>query len=240
MRNLLLVLTSVVVLAGSCRFVTGERIRGNGNMKTENRNETGFRGVESSGSFDLYVSSAASNTVKIEAEENLLPYIETYVDGDILKIDTKDGYWLNPKRQIKIFVSAPDYRRIKSSGSGNIIGENKIVATGKLDMGVSGSADIKMEVDAPEVDADIAGSGNLQLTGKTKVFRGSVAGSGNVRCMDLLSEETRIDVAGSGDAEVYASVSLDVSVAGSGDVRYKGNAKVNSHIAGSGSVKKLD
>jgi hypothetical protein len=240
MRNLLLGLLSVAVLTGSCRFIHGERIRGNGNLKTENRNETGFKGVESSGSFDLYVSTGATTAVKIEADENIIPYIETYVDGDILKIDTKDGYWLSPKRQAKIFVSAPDYHRIKSYGSGNIIGENKIVGTQKLDLGVSGSADIKMEVDAPEIDADITGSGNLVLAGKTKAFRSSVSGSGNVRAYDLLAEETRVRVAGSGNADVYASVSLDVSVAGSGDVRYKGNGKISSNIAGSGGVKKVD
>jgi hypothetical protein len=240
MRNLLFVLLSVAFLAGSCRFVSGERVRGNGNLKTESRNETGFKGVEQHGSFDLFVSTGATTTVRIEGDENILPYIETYVDGDILKIDTKDGYWLSPKRQVKIFVTAPDYNRIKSYGSGNIIGENKIVSTSKLDLGVSGSADIKMEVDAPEIDADITGSGNLNLNGKTRIFHSSVSGSGNIRAYDLLSEETRVRVAGSGNADVYASVSLDVNVAGSGDVRYKGNGKVSSSIAGSGDVKKVD
>jgi hypothetical protein len=240
MRNLLFVLLSVAVLSGSCRFVSGERVRGNGNLQTENRTQSGFRGVEQHGSFDLFVSTGATTSVKIEAEENILPYIETYVDGDILKIDTKDGYWLSPKRQVKIFVTAPDYYRIKSYGSGNIIGENKIVSTSKLDLGVSGSADIKMEVDAPEIDADITGSGNLNLNGKTKIFHSSVSGSGNIRAYDLLSEETKVRVTGSGNADVYASVSLDVNVAGSGDVRYKGNGKVSSSIAGSGDVKKVD
>lgn len=240
MRNFLVLLLSIALLAGSCRFVTGEKVSGNGNVKTEDRSQTGFKGIETHGSFDLYVSSGAANSVKIEAEENLLPYIETYMDGDILMIDTKDGFWLRPKRSVKIFVTAPDYYKIKSEGSGNIIGENKIVGTGKLDLGVSGSADIKMEVDAPEIDADLTGSGNLIINGQTKVFHSSVSGSGNIRAYDLKAEDTKVRIAGSGNADVYASVSLDVSVAGSGDVRYKGDAKVSSNIAGSGNVKKVD
>jgi Protein of unknown function (DUF2807). len=67
-----------------------------------------------------------------------------------------------------------------------------------------------------------------------------VSGSGDVHAYDLLSEDTKVRVTGSGDADVFASVSLDVSVAGSGDVRYKGNAKVSSNISGSGGVKKVD
>ena len=43
-----------------------------------------------------------------------------------------------------------------------------------------------------------------------------------------------------GDAEVYASVKLDVSVSGAGNVRYKGNAVVNKSVSGAGSVKKVE
>lgn len=240
MRNLLLVVLSIAVLSVSCRFITGERIRGNGNMQTENRTESGFKGVESYGSFDLYVSTGNAHSIKIEAEENILPYIETYVDGDILKVDTKDGYSLNPRRSIKVYVSAPEFRRIKSHGSGDIKGENRIIGSEKLDLGVTGSADIKMEVDAPEVTVDVTGSGNVQLAGKTRIFKSTISGSGDVHAYDLLSEETSVRVAGSGNADVHASVSLNVSVAGSGDVRYRGNAKVSSSVAGSGDVRKVD
>jgi hypothetical protein len=58
--------------------------------------------------------------------------------------------------------------------------------------------------------------------------------------MDLQSENTTVKIYGSGNADVFASVKLDVHVAGSGDVRYKGNAQTSSSIAGSGSVKKID
>jgi hypothetical protein len=240
MKKILFAALSLAIISVSCRYVAGERIRGNGNVQTENRSEGGFKGVESYGSFDLFVSTAPSHSIRIEAEENILPYIETYVDGDILKIDTKDGYWLKPRRSIKVYVSAPEYRRIKSHGSGDIVGENKIIGADKLELGVTGSADIKMEVDAPEVTASITGSGNVNLSGKTKTFSTSVSGSGDVHAYDLLSEDTKVRVTGSGDADVFASVSLDVSVAGSGDVRYKGNAKVSSNISGSGGVKKVD
>lgn len=240
MKKLIVLLLPVIVLSTSCRFIGAKRIRGNGNLQTENRSQTGFTGVESFGSFDVYVSSGTQHAVKIEAEENLLPYIETYLDGSVLKIKSKEGFWLSPDRSIKVFVTSPTYNRIHSYGSGNIVGETKVSSTQKMDLGVTGSADIKLEVDAPEVEADITGSGNLMLSGQTKRFESRVSGSGDVRAMDLQSEETRIRISGSGNADVFASVRLDVNVSGSGDVRYKGGAQVNSNIAGSGSVKKVD
>ena len=210
-------------------------------MRTEDRNITGFDGVESSGSFDVYVSSGSSESVKIEADENLLSLIETYKEGNTLHIKTKQGFWLQSSNGVKVHVTAPNYTKIHSYGSGNIISQNKITGSGPLDLGVTGSADIKVDVEAPEISADITGSGNLFIKGETKKFKSDVNGSGSVKAFDLKSEDTKVDISGSGDAELYASVKLDVSVSGSGDVRYKGNAtQVSQHVSGSGSVRKVE
>ncbi len=239
MKKIFLFVLSAIVLFSSCRFVTGKRVRGNGNLKTEERSLGNFDGVASHGSFNVYVSSG-NQSVKIEAEENLLPYIETYVDGSVLHVETKENFWLRPSREVKIFISSPAFKSIHSYGSGDIIGQSKITDSSKLKLGVSGSANIKMDVDAPEIDAEINGSGDIDLKGETKSFKTEIRGSGNVRAMDLKSEDASLKIYGSGDADVFASVKLDVHIAGSGDVRYKGNAQTSSNIAGSGSVKKVD
>jgi hypothetical protein len=208
-------------------------------VHTEDRNLTGFKGVESNGSFDVIVSSGPQS-VKIEGEENILPYIETYVDGDVLKVGTKRGYWLKPERGVRVYVTAPSFNKIQSNGSGNITSQSKITDPSKIEMEINGSADINVDADAPEISAELRGSGNLNLKGDTKNFRGEIVGSGDIKALDLKSEETSVKIIGAGNAEVYSSVKLNVEVAGSGDVRYKGGAQVESHIAGSGGVKKLD
>jgi len=238
MKNIVVFVMSALLFA-SCRYVTGDRIRGNGNVKTETRSPGNFKSVSSHGSFNVYVSSG-DQSVKVEAEDNLLPYIETYVDGSELHIGTKDNYWLRPGRPVKIFVSSPNFDGIRSYGSGDIIGQAKITNSSKLDLRVNGSANIKMDVDAPEIDAETNGSGDIDLSGSTKSWDGEIHGSGNIRAMDLKAEDATIKIYGSGDADVFASVKLDVHVAGSGDVHYKGNAQLSSSIAGSGRVKKLD
>jgi len=239
MKKIFLLALPALMLFSSCRFVTGKRIRGNGNVRTEVRSPGNFNSVASHGSFNVYVSSG-SQSLKIEAEENLLPYIETYVDGSVLHVETKEDFWLRPSREVKIFVSSPEFKSIHSYGSGDIIGQSKITDSSKLELGVSGSADIKMDVDAPSVDAAIHGSGNIDLRGETKTFSGEIHGSGDVKAMDLKSEDATIRIYGSGDADLFASVKLDVHIGGSGDVRYKGNAQVSSSIAGSGTVKKVE
>jgi hypothetical protein len=241
MRNVFLLITVVFVSLTSCRFAGGKRIKGNGNVVTKEINRGDFDKVEQKGSFDIYLSNAPTASVKIEAEENLIEYIETYVDNNTLVIRTKKGISLRPGRDIKIFISAPHLTDIQSSGSGDIISQSLLSDTTKMSFGIRGSANIQVEVNAPEIDAEISGSGDMELKGTTRKFSAEVNGSGNIKALDLKSEDTDIEIKGSGDADVFASSSLNVNVRGSGDVRYKGNAqKVTNDIKGSGSVSKTD
>lgn len=218
----------------------GKKVSGNGNLVTRDRNISGFDGVETFGEFDVSISTANESSVKVEAEENLQSYIETVVDGSTLQIRTKPGYNLRPNEAIKIFVYGPRFGTIASYGSGNINGQNTITSNTSINLRVAGSGNIQADLNAQEVSAEIAGSGNIGISGTSKDFKSKVMGSGNVKAGKLQTENSSVNIAGSGNAEVSASNRLDVKVMGSGDVRYRGGPQVNSEIAGSGSVIKID
>ena len=94
---------------------------------------------------------------------------------------------------------------------------------------------------APEVAAGLSGSGKIKLSGQTQKFSGDVSGSGDIRAMELMAEESNVQISGSGDVDVYSSVKVSANISGSGDIRYKGGAQVvSSNISGSGGVKKID
>ena len=241
MRPLLLLLFTVTLLA-SCRYVGGKRVRGNGNLTTSERSVSSFNGVSSFGSFDITLIPSSTATVKVEADENLHEYIETYVDGGNLKIKTRNGYNLRPRRDIRVTVSGPTFNTIETHGSGSIISQGLLNAnsTSDVNLRVAGSGNIEVDLNAGGVDGEIAGSGNIKVRGKARVFEGDVMGSGNIRAADLETEESKVEIAGSGNVEVYATNKLDVRVMGSGEVKHRGNARVNTKITGSGSVVKMD
>ena len=239
MKKLCLFIATIIVLY-SCNYIRGERVRGNGNLITQDRVVESFAGVKSSGSFDVYLTSGPQQIVRIEAEDNILPYIETRLDGDILSISTKDGIWLRPRRDMKIYITTPDLTSVQVNGSGNIISQNRINANDQLRLGISGSGDIKMDVQARGLSASIHGSGSVHLKGQATSFEGEIRGSGDIKAYDLKTSEARVDIGGSGSAEISAANKLDVDVAGSGDVRYRGTPNVSSNIKGSGSVTRKD
>jgi hypothetical protein len=240
MKKIILLTTAAFALLSCGRFM-GKRIQGNGVIKTEERTVSSFKHVEASGAIKLLVSQGGLKPVKLEGDENILPYIEVVQEGDRITIRTRQGYNLNPSGELNVYVTAPVYNSINVSGASDIKGQNKIFNPENLEMQASGAGDIEMEVDAPEIAAEISGSGSIRLKGQTKSLNINLSGAGHAYCFDLLSENTKVDISGAGSAEVYASVKLEADVSGVGNVRYKGNASnMNQHVTGAGSVNKAD
>ena len=219
----------------SCQGFMGKRVHGNGNIRTEDRQVSNFKNVEVGGAAKVLVSQGDHAGVKIETDENLLPFIEVIQEGDKVEIREKQGFNLKPTHDIRIYVTAPVFRSIDASGACDIIGETKITNPESLEMHVSGAGDIKMDIDAPQLSAEVTGSGSVYLKGQTKEVSLDLTGAAHAHCYELLAENAKIEISGAGSAEVYASVKLDAEVSGAGSVKYKGNATdVSKHVSGAG------
>ena len=82
----------------------------------------------------------------------------------------------------------------------------------------------------------ITGSGNIKLEGLGDELDIRITGSGDVAAFNLDVVRARVEITGSGNAEVSVEDELDVKISGSGDVRYKGNPSLDVNISGSGRV----
>lgn len=240
MKRISILLAALLLVFSSCSNFMGKRIRGNGKVTSETRTASSFSGVKVSGAIDLYVSNGASTAIRVEADENLMKYIIVENDGDMLKIRPKSGINLKPSRAIRVYVSAPSFSRLEASGACDIFSENKILSQGTLQLDLSGASDAKLDLNAPKVDVDVSGACSVTLKGETRDFTVEGSGSTDIKCYELLAENTKVDISGAGNAQVFASVKLDVDVSGAADVKYKGNATVSQQVSGAGSVKKTD
>jgi hypothetical protein len=239
MKKLILLLPAAMLLLFSCHYMGGKRVRGNGVVSKEQRSVTGFTGVETHGSIDIMVSQGPFK-IEVEADQNILPYIETEVENGRLKVRFKNDIWLQHYDEARVYVTAPDLRDFEIHGSGNINSQGQIKDNMGMTTRISGSGDITLEINTPKINTETHGSGNTMLRGETRDLSSLISGSGNVRAGDLKAENVKVSVHGSGDTDVFASSSLDVTVSGSGDIRYKGNPTMSTEIHGSGSVKKID
>lgn len=239
MRTLLLL--SVLLLSfSSCRFFGGKRIYGEGGWTAEQRRLSPFDGIDVSGALEVQVVQGAQQEVRIEADENLLPYIRTEVRNGMLHIGTKSGVNLRPTKTMKLVVTAPEFRDISASGAVHISSLGEIASRNDLSLEASGASSIDLSVQATELHGDISGASHLSLKGKAQKFSLEASGASHADCLDLLSDESTLDVSGACEAKVYANRQLNVEASGASHVAYRGNATIDQRSSGASSVKKVD
>jgi hypothetical protein len=217
------------------------KIKGNGHIVNEDRKVANAAKVKLSGSYDVELVNSPTATLRIEGDENVLPYIETFNENGWLIIRQKSGTRISTERNIKIFIGTAQLDAISLSGSGSIVGKNKFSSTQDFSVSLSGSGHADLQINAPSVTSEITGSGNINIDGETRKASIHISGHGDYKGENLMAEETDVHISGSGNARVYAEEKLDVHVSGSGDVWYKGKAaNISKSISGSGSIEKIN
>lgn len=233
MKHFFILLCTVFTLV-SCDQTTGS-----GNIVTETRNTGSFDAISVGGSFDVEVKMGDAMSVVVEADDNIMKYIETKVSGNTLKIST-EGLHSFSDVHMKVYVTVPVLTAVSASASAEVVGENILTNADKLVFKASSSASIKAEVNAPDIVTDANSSASITLRGKTKNHKTEASSSAEINAFELLTENTTANVSSSANIEVHASVSLNAHASSSGSVEYKGAATVTKSENSSGTVSKKE
>lgn len=239
MKNLIFILATMVTFSSYSQWNT---VTGSGNIKKETRSVSDFTGIALSGNINVELSYGTSNTITLEGDDNLLPLIETVVEGENLVVKTKDKTGIKTNKKIRVSVSVARLTNLKVSGSGNITGNGDFSNSGTTDISVSGSGNINVGVGSfNETKINISGSGNITLKGQnTNNITAKISGSGDIDCSNFSANDVLAHVSGSGNIKVYANKSIDAKISGSGNIFYKGPAgNINLKSAGSGKIIKV-
>jgi len=213
--------------------------QGSGKVAAETRTVPRFEAISTSGAIDLQVSQGAQQSLQVQADDNLLPLLETVVETHngvpTLNVRWKHGETIRSRSKVTLIVVVPRLSALSASGSGDMRVES--FTTPALQVALSGSGGARLQnLSTDDLGIHVAGSSDVSGSGKTGKLKVSIAGSGDVRLIALHADDVQVRIAGSGDAAVFADKTLDVRIAGSGDVTYTGNAALKSSVAGSGNV----
>src|SRR6476660_1500988 len=92
----------IAFLSISIKSVAAGIIKGNGISKTEKREVGSFSGLSSSGLMDVTIAYGNSTSIILEGDENILPYVETFVKDGKLRIKVKDLTIIRPKLSVTV------------------------------------------------------------------------------------------------------------------------------------------
>lgn len=228
----LLVIALAFLVAGCAGGPFG--LRGSGQMTSETRDVSGFTEVLLEGSGFVSIEVTGTESLKIEAEDNLMSRLTSEVEGGRLVLGHRGA--ISPTREVVYTVTVASLDGVAISGSGDI--ETQDITASDFTAEITGSGRVLLTgLELGMLEASIRGSGDIEASGVADDLELRIPGSGSFRGADLETSSATVSIEGSGEALVNVSESLDATVTGSGKVEYLGSPRVTSTITGSGSIR---
>lgn len=212
---LLLVLATGIVLLSRCDSGGSTNVlEGSGAAVTQSRSLPSFTAIELAGANNLTVHVGPTQTVEVQADNNLIERVATAVKSGTLVITTRGTF--STETPMAVDVTVPELETATLIGTGMI--------------SVDG-------VQAQQFHVRLLGTGLLTVSGVVDRLSATVAGAGDAQLQNLVARDVVAKVPGTGRLQVHATRSLDASVSGTGAIFYIGNpSDVKQNVTGTGAI----
>ena len=202
-----------------------DRIEGSGNVITKDITVKSFDELNASGVFNLLLSQGDKESLKIEADDNLMDLFIIENEGSTLKIKMKKNSNFNSKKQLKVYVT---FKTLKSMDLGMVGGtssDEKLKFTDlKLKNQSVGSVSLNMTLQTLNMENQSVGSVKLEGSAENAVVKNNSVGS--INAGNFVVQKMDIENNGVGSATVNAEKELKYSDSFLGKVSNRGNATV--------------
>jgi len=202
-----------------------DRIEGSGNVITKDISVKSFDELNASGIFNLQLSQGDKETVKIEADDNLMDLFIVENEGSTLKISMKKNSNFNSKKHLKVYVTFKALKSMNLSMVGGTSSDEKLkFADLKLKNQSVGSVSLNMTLQTLNLENQSVGSVKLEGSADNAVVKNNSVGS--INAGNFVVQKMEIENNGVGSATVNAEKELKYSDSFLGKVSNKGNATV--------------
>ncbi|HEV8591128.1 MAG TPA: head GIN domain-containing protein [Pyrinomonadaceae bacterium] len=189
-------------------------VKGSGVAASETRNESGFKSVDVGGVFQVEITAQKDYSVEVSADDNLLQYIKTEVDGDTLRISSEKR--INSQTPIIVRISAPNIEHVDASGASKVT--------------VSGLKNSKFGLDT-------SGASKVDLSGETANLTIDVSGASKIDAENLIAARANVGASGASKVTLNATEDLIANASGASKISYGGNPKhVDPKSSGASSI----
>jgi hypothetical protein len=211
----------MAVLCGGCskndNIVDNDRITGSGKLVSQMRVIGTFTGIQVTNFARVFVTQDSLESLRIEADDNVMDLVMTSVTGGVLSVGLRDGSYNNVT--VNVYASMKSIRRLESTGAADF------------------STTIPIETDT--IFCRIIGAGTITLTGTAAFEDAEIVGAGTIKNFGLAASHCFASISGTGNIEVNVSEQLDAVITGTGTIKYDGNPPVvHQMVSGVGSVQK--
>lgn len=209
-----------------------------------------FKSIYVNSNYTVYIKQTNKQEVIVEALTEIYQLTDIHVENGILmvNVDRKpdnnnksiwakiDDIKLSPT--MKITVSMKNIDELQVNGGGKIISENSL-ATNNVNLSISGSGSMDVDIKGDAIKAEVSGSGKMIIRGYGNTIDALVSGAGSISGYNCALETAKAKVSGNGICELNVTNNLEARVLGNGYIKHKGNTKaVQKKVYGSGGIER--
>jgi hypothetical protein len=240
-RGLNWLLLGLMLLAGTTGCLEAmTNVRGSGTVAEETRDVSGFDSVRLATIGNLVIEMGDQESLRIEAEDNLLEHFRTEVSGGELRIGTDLGTNVIPTKVVNFYLTVTELESVTLSGVGNIEVPNTEVVHFSVTISGAGAVNVD-DLEATSLEVQISGLGSLTIEeGEVDDQEIHISGGGSYSAKDLDSAQAEVSVEGLGSASIRVRDSLTVNISGGGSVEYIGDPTVDQSVSGVGHVEQIE
>ena len=200
---------------------------------------TGFDGIHVSSIYSVELSRSNKFSVKVEAPDYLMPYLDVSVSGGELRLGMKEmprDIRLKMEtarfKEVRASVSMPTLNELEMSGASSLNAGNALFPGGKeFKLKMSGATDLKgLNVEAREAEIKCSGASKFELKGSFTAieaeFSGAVKGNLDTSIKPGSLSEIEMELSGAAKLSLNAQVrKMDVEANGAVNLEWKGSAE---------------
>jgi len=233
----IIVATVLGVLLVSCNFDMNFGVKGNGNVTTTDRVLNGdFNAIEVSRGLDVYLTQSETESIRVQADENLQDIITVEIKNGVLNISTEEN--ISSAASKKVMVNFKNIDKISTSSGSDVMSTNTII-TDELKIYTSSGSDVEIEVEVENLICESSSGSDIKLSGTTNTFRAEASSGSDIKAAKLKAIKTKADANSGADITVNTSKELTASANSGGDIKYYGNPeKVEKNDGPSGNISK--
>ena len=167
-------------------WFVGPSERGSGRIVTETRQVSGFDEVELSYPAEVLIQQGSTESLEVEADDNLLPNLKTQVRNGKLEIfyRREDGKHVNPTKTPKITIVVKDLSDVDFNSAGELTIEK--LKTDNLGVSLSGAGNLNLEdIQVKGLGVNLSGAGSVTASGSAEDLDMNISGFAGISTVRL-------------------------------------------------------
>ncbi len=197
----------IFILAFSLTLFTyqnglSQKIKGSGNVITESRDITGFTGLRTRSMVQVELTQGAFK-IEVEAEDNVLEYVETRLVKENLIIEIDEDINLKTDKPVKLYIQMPEITFIEVSEASGFSAKS-VFKTPELTIEANGATKSNFILDTKMLNIRLAGAANVRATGYAVRQNIKMEEASKYEASQLKSEDIDIAASSASNLEILA------------------------------------